>query len=142
MLQRLTPDGVAPPATNYSHATLVQPGARWLYLSGQLGVRPDGTVPEGLEAQAIQVFENIGHVLAAAGMAMSDVVRLVAFLVEPADLRTYMTIRDRYVRRPPPASTLVVVRALARPAFRVEVEATAAAADRTYRDRAGPLPDD
>jgi enamine deaminase RidA (YjgF/YER057c/UK114 family) len=94
-----------------------------------------------MEAQATQVFENIAAILAEAGMAMGDVVRLAAFLVDPRDLATYMTVRDRHVGTPPPASTLVVVRALARPAFRVEVEATAAAADRTYPSRAVPLPD-
>jgi enamine deaminase RidA (YjgF/YER057c/UK114 family) len=38
-----------------------------------------------------------------------------------------MKVRDRHVGDPPPASTLVVVQALARPQFRVEIEATAAA---------------
>jgi enamine deaminase RidA (YjgF/YER057c/UK114 family) len=38
-----------------------------------------------------------------------------------------MMVRDRYVGDPPPASTLMVVQALARPQFRIEIEATAAA---------------
>ena len=41
MLERISPDGIRPPQANYSHATLVAPGAHWLYASGQLGVRPD-----------------------------------------------------------------------------------------------------
>jgi 2-iminobutanoate/2-iminopropanoate deaminase len=131
VLQRSTPDGVAAPAANYSHATLVPPNAHWLYLSGQLGVRPDGSVPDDVESQIEQVFANIRRVVESAGMTMADLVRLNAFLVDPRDLATYMMVRDRHVSRPPPASTLVVVRALARPVFRVEVEAVAAA-DRTH----------
>ncbi|MDX1540489.1 MAG: RidA family protein [Geminicoccaceae bacterium] len=135
MLQRLTPEGVAAPAANYSHATLVPPNATWLYVSGQLGVRPDGSIPDDTQGQTEQIFENLGRVLASAGMTMADVVRLNAFLVDPRDLATYMKVRDSYVAQPPPASTLVVVRALARPVFRVEVEAVAAA-DRTHREGA------
>jgi enamine deaminase RidA (YjgF/YER057c/UK114 family) len=37
-----------------------------------------------------------------------------------------MRVRDRHVGEPPPASTLLVVQALARPQFRIEIEATAA----------------
>ncbi len=38
-----------------------------------------------------------------------------------------MAVRDRYVGEPPPASTLLVVKALARPRFKIEIEAVAAA---------------
>ena len=126
MLQRLNPDGISPPVANYSHGTVAPAGARWLFAAGQLGVRPDGSVPESAEDQATQVFENLLAILRAAGMDMGDVVRLNAYLTDPADLPAYMRVRDRFVVAPPPASTLVVVAALARPAFKVEVEAVAA----------------
>ena len=53
--------------------------------------------------------------------------RLNTYLTDPADLRSYMAVRDRYVGEPPPASTLLVVKALARPRFKIEIEAVAAA---------------
>lgn len=126
MLERITPAGIRPPAANYSHATVVPPGARWLYASGQLGVRPDGTVPESFEAEVAQCFDNVMAILTAAGMAARDLVRLDAYLTDVADLRAYMAVRDRYVETPPPASTLFVVQALARPELRLEIEAVAA----------------
>jgi enamine deaminase RidA (YjgF/YER057c/UK114 family) len=128
MLQRVNPGGIGAPLANYSHGTLVPPGASWLFVSGQLGVRPDGSVPDTTEAQAAQALDNVLAILAAAGMTTADLVRLNAFLTDPADLATYMRVRDRFVAAPPPASTLVIVQALARPAFRVEVEAVAAKA--------------
>jgi enamine deaminase RidA (YjgF/YER057c/UK114 family) len=126
MLRRITPAGIHPPFANYCHATLVPAGARWLVLSGQLGVRPDGTVPPAVAGQAEACFDNLLAILAEGGMGVADLVRLTTYLVDPADFGTYMAVRDRYVGSPPPASTLLVVQALARPQFRIEIEAVAA----------------
>jgi enamine deaminase RidA (YjgF/YER057c/UK114 family) len=126
MLRRITPAGIHPPFANYCDATLVPAGARWLVLSGQLGVRPDGTVPPAVAGQAEACFDNLLAILAEGGMGVADLVRLTTYLVDPADLGTYMAVRDRYVGSPPPASTLLVVQALARPQFRIEIEAVAA----------------
>jgi 2-iminobutanoate/2-iminopropanoate deaminase len=128
MIERVTPEAIHPPLANYRHAVCVPPGARWLFLSGQLGIAPDGTIPQSFEGQAAQCFENIRAILAGAGMGFSDLVRLNTYLTDPADLKAYMAVRDRYVGDPPPASTLLVIQALARPELRIEVEAVAAQA--------------
>jgi enamine deaminase RidA (YjgF/YER057c/UK114 family) len=46
------PAGVAPPVGAYSHAIEVAAGARTLYISGQVGILPDGSTASGIEAQA------------------------------------------------------------------------------------------
>ena len=75
--------------------------------------------------QTEQAFRNIDACLAEAGFARRQVVRLSVFLTE-ADYRLdYMRVRDAWVADPPPASTLIVVKALALPAFKVEIEAVA-----------------
>jgi 2-iminobutanoate/2-iminopropanoate deaminase len=126
MLTRITPADIHPPAANYSHATAVPPNARWLYLSGQVGVAPDGTIPGDAAAQAEICFANIRAILREAGMAPADLVRLTTYLIDPRDRADYMAVRDRFVGSPPPASTLVAVAALADPRYRIEVEAVAA----------------
>jgi enamine deaminase RidA (YjgF/YER057c/UK114 family) len=126
MLRRITPAAISPPLANYSHAVEVPPHARWLYVSGQLGVAPDGSLPGSCAEQAEACFANLLAILAEAGMAAGDLVRLSTYLTDPADRAAYMAVRDRHVASPPPASTLVVVRALARPEFKVEIEAVAA----------------
>jgi 2-iminobutanoate/2-iminopropanoate deaminase len=128
MLTRITPADIHPPAANYSHATGVPPNARWLYLSGQVGIAPDGTIPDDAAAQAEICFANIQAVLHEAGMAPADLVRLTTYLIDPRDRAGYMAARDRFVGAPPPASTLLVVAALADPRYRIEVEAVAARA--------------
>lgn len=125
MLRHLTPQNVAPPRANYSHAVEVPPGARWLVLSGQLGLRPDGSLPEAFEDEAATCFDNIGAILSAGGMTLADVVRLDTYLIDRRHLAAYMAVRDRHFGDPPPASTLLVVAGLARPEFRIEIEVIA-----------------
>jgi enamine deaminase RidA (YjgF/YER057c/UK114 family) len=126
MLRRITPGTISPPRANYSHATEVPPNARWLFVSGQLGIAPDGAVPPSFEAQAEACFGNLLAILNDAGMGPADLVRLNTYLVDPDDVAACMAVRDRHVAAPPPASTLLVVRALAAPQFKIEIEAVAA----------------
>ncbi len=124
-----TPDTIRPPFANYAHAVEVPPGARLLFASGQLGITRDDDVPEDAEAQADLCFEAIREVLASAGMEMSDIVRINAFVSDRAHLTPYMNARDRHVADPAPASTLMIVSGFAREVFKVEVEVVAARAD-------------
>jgi enamine deaminase RidA (YjgF/YER057c/UK114 family) len=129
MIKRLTPSGIHPPLANYAHATVVPAGARWLVLSGQLGIDADGAIPPDTAGQADICFRTIGHILQEGGMDFKDIVRISAFLVDEADLADYMAVRDRYVPDPAPASTLLVVRSFSRVQFKVEIEIIAAKVD-------------
>ena len=51
-----------------------------LYLSGQIGNKPDGTLPAGIEAQSRQVMDNIGGVLKSAGLGFGDVVKCTVMI--------------------------------------------------------------
>lgn len=125
----VTPSDIRPPFGRYSHGVEVPAGSRFVYTSGQLGVRADDTVPESVEEQAEICFEAIRSILAAGGMDMADIVRLSAFVTKREDMRRYMSVRDRYVSEPLPASTLYIVSGFTRPEFLVEVEAVAARRD-------------
>lgn len=126
LMKTYKPDTVAPPFSAYTHAVEVSPGARILYVSGQLGVAPDGTVPADFTAQADQAFRNVIAILEAAGMAASDLVRVNTYLTDSSDIATYREVRDRHLCGHEAASTMIVVAALAQPHFRIEVEAVAA----------------
>ena len=56
-----------------------------LYLSGQLGIGPDGKLPDGIEAQTKQALENIGAILKRAGLGYSDVFHCTAMLSDMAN---------------------------------------------------------
>jgi enamine deaminase RidA (YjgF/YER057c/UK114 family) len=120
------PSRVAAPSGPYSHGLEVPPNARWLHISGQVGTAPDGSVPEGIGPQTENCWRNIHAILEEAGMGMADLVKVTAFLTDPADLAGYRAARDAILGAARPASTLVVVSRLVRPEWRVEVEAVAA----------------
>lgn len=125
--RHLSPASVSPPFGRYHQLVEVEGAQRLLFLSGQLGIAADGSAPEGVEAQAELAFDAIDALLREAGMGRGAVVRLNVFLTDAADRPGYMAARDRWVADPPPASTLVIVKALVLPACKVEIEAVAAA---------------
>jgi 2-iminobutanoate/2-iminopropanoate deaminase len=122
----LNPGGIRRPFAAYSHGIVVAEGASWLIASGQLGVAPDDSVPDDIEGQCVLCFENIGAILAEAGMTFADVVRFSGFVTDRAYFPIYGAVRSRFVRGDAFASTLVVVGGFTRPEFKVEVEITAA----------------
>lgn len=126
MLRFLSPKSIRPPFARYSHAVEVPAGTRLIVCSGQLGVRPDDSIPEDAGAQAELCFSNIAAVLAEAGLALKDIVRINAFVTDRAHMKPYMAVRDRLVADPPPASTLMIVSGFSRPEFKVEIEVIAA----------------
>jgi enamine deaminase RidA (YjgF/YER057c/UK114 family) len=122
----LTPKSIKPPFARYSHGVEVPGGKRLVLCSGQLGIAPDDSVPEDAGAQAELCFRNIAAILSEAGLGLSDIVRINAYVTDRAYLRAYMDVRDRLFADPAPASTLMIVSGFARPEFKVEVEVIAA----------------
>src|SRR5215208_1611548 len=101
-MRSLTPLTIRPPFANYSHGVEVPAGARLVFASGQLGITLDDRIPEDAGAQADLCFQSVGEVLKAAGMTLSDIVRVNAFVTDRAYLKAYMEARDRHVGAPPP----------------------------------------
>ena len=126
MRRPLNPSTIRAPFARYSHGIEVPAGHRLLVCSGQLGVAPDESVPEDAGEQAELCFRNIAAILGEAGLSLSDIVRINAYVTDRAHLRPYMDVRDRVVGDPPPASTLMIVSGFTRPEFKVEVEVIAA----------------
>lgn len=56
MLKTSNPPTMPPPGGYYSQVVEVPANARWVVLAGQICVRPDGTTPEGFEAQHDQIW--------------------------------------------------------------------------------------
>jgi enamine deaminase RidA (YjgF/YER057c/UK114 family) len=127
MLKTSNPPTVAPPAAMYSHCVEVPPNARWLFTAGQVGVRPDGTLAEGFEAQHDQIWRNTLAILADAGMGPENIVRLNVYSTDPNGLKYLKIHREKYLKKGhTPASTWVVVSKLANPLWEVEMETVAA----------------
>lgn len=128
MLRFSNPVGVAAPFGAYSHAVEATAGMHWLHLSGQVGVTPDGTLASGFQAQAEQTFRNLVAILQAEGYGLGDVVKVNTFLTRSSDVAAYRAVREKMLQGKKPASTLLVVDALANPDWLIEVEVIAAKA--------------
>lgn len=95
-----------------------------VWVSGQVGSGPDG-IPEKIEEQAHHAFENLRVVLEQAGASLGDVVELVTYNTDMSELPAVSRVKSEFFPRDYPAWTALGVTALASPALRLEVKATA-----------------
>ena len=121
-----SPTSVHAPLGLYSHTVSVLADTELLFISGQLGVRPDGSTPATIAEQADQVFANIVALLNAHGLDASSIVKLTTFMVAGNDGDAVRAARLKHLGSHRPASTAVFVSQLVDPAWFVEVEAVAA----------------
>ena len=102
---------------------------RTVYVAGQLGLDLDNRLvggPGEFRPQAVKAFENLAAALAGAGAGMTDVVKINNYLTDIAQIGVFREVRDQFVNvAAPPASTTVVISALAGPRARLEIEAIA-----------------
>lgn len=82
------------------------------------------TMPDGVEAQALNAFATIGRALTDAGGSFEDVVRTRYYLVDPADAEALFRVTGEIFGEIRPANTLIVC-GLLKPEMRVEIEVTA-----------------
>jgi 2-iminobutanoate/2-iminopropanoate deaminase len=118
--------GVAAQIGTYSDAVEVPPGARWLITAGTPGLAADGTLPDGIAAQADRAWQHIVTLLEHADMNIADIVKVTQYLLDESDIAEYARIRSRYLKDARPASMLLIVPALVRPGILVEIEVIAA----------------
>lgn len=123
-LERVNPGELAAPTGPYVHA--VRAGTL-VFVSGQVAFGADGRVVGAgdIEAQTVQVMENLGANLRVVGASFADVAKVTIFVRDMAHRGRIAAIRERYFQGANPASTLVEVSALAHPDLLIEVEAIA-----------------
>ena len=111
-----------------SYSSAIRNG-NWLFIAGTTAGAGVGAPsdPGNLAQQAETVFRHIGGILEAEGGSYNDLVTVTVFLTE-GGREAYDTVngtRGRVFGDARPASTMVVVRELARPELKIEVNATA-----------------
>ena len=117
------------PLGGYSHQIEVKGNERMLILSGQIGMRLDGSVPDDPIEQIELALENIFRNLEAAGMDVKDLVKLTYYLVGEIDTNKRRELVAASLQGHQPCSTLVYVTRLASPNLKVEIDAWASRAD-------------
>jgi enamine deaminase RidA (YjgF/YER057c/UK114 family) len=103
-----------------------------VYLRGQIGEDIDTNESVGIgdvEAQAERAMANIDMLLREAGSELSHIVKVVVYIVDPRYRETVYRVMGRWLKGVHPVSTGLVVSALARPEWLVEIDATAVIPD-------------
>jgi enamine deaminase RidA (YjgF/YER057c/UK114 family) len=118
------PETLHKPLGRYSHQVEIT-GERMLIISGQVGMRLDGSIPEDPIEQLDVAFENIFRNLRAANMQVTDLVKLTTYLVGEWDTDKRRALVASKLAGHQPAMTLMYAAALANPAIKVEIDAWA-----------------
>ena len=120
------PAAIAAPLGDYCHGMEVPGNSRLLFTAGQVGVDPEGNTPDDFASQCHWAFRNLLAVLESAGMGVADLVKVSIYMTSADDSDAFVEIRRSYFGDHRPASTRLLVAALARPEWLIEIEAVAA----------------
>ena len=121
----LNADNVVKPASNYVQAVVHAAAAQRIVISGQLGLRPDGGLEQGLEAQMERAWSNLFATMAAAGFKRESLIRATIYVTEAGQVALYRKVRDKMLDGHLCANTYLEISALAAPEFLVEIEGEA-----------------
>ncbi len=127
MLKLIETAGAPKPFSNYSQAVAIDPGARYLFVAGQVGATAAGDIPDDAARQHQLAWENVLAILAAAGMDHRNIVDAHVYITDRSHIGVYRETRDRMLKGHKPAATLLVVSGLADPRLVMEVSVVAAA---------------
>jgi 2-iminobutanoate/2-iminopropanoate deaminase len=114
------------PVAAYTQAIEVSGASRTLYISGQIGQRIDGTIPDDIVEQSRLAWQNLAAQIKAAGMTLDNLVKVTTILPNQQDVATAREERSKVLGDRKPASTLIVAD-LANPAWKIEIEGVAVA---------------
>ena len=121
-IKQILLDDLPAPVSHYCHA--VRANDR-VWISGMVGIRNDGSVPEDVEEQFQVAIDCLDCALRAAGGRAEHVVKVQVFLTDVNDRTKINPIRENYFGAHRPASTLLEVSGLISPELKVEIEAEA-----------------
>ena len=125
----INPDNIYPAPWKFNQAVKVkQGGTTTVYISGIVGLHPDGSIDKGdIVSQAKNAYSSLHKVIEAAGGQMTDIVKTNTYIAE--DFRIHRgevrDVRDEFFPTDWPVNTLMEVAGMANPDYLFEIEAVA-----------------
>lgn len=120
------PAGIYPSGDQYVHGLEVQAPSRWLFVSGTMGLAPDKTPADTVEAQLVLIWSNIRAILEEAGMTLDNVVRVTSYLRDASYRDANAAARVTALAGRLVPTTVIVAETLVE-SWLVEIEVAAAA---------------
>ncbi|KAJ9503787.1 hypothetical protein H2202_000926 [Exophiala xenobiotica] len=121
-LRLLNPSSVAPSGP-FSHGLVIPAGHDIIVTAGQIGTTDSqGTIPDSYEEQVVAAVKNLKDVLAEAGAAPKDIIKLTYYIVDYVHINALLTFLDGHR----PGTALIGVAKLGNPKLKFEIEAIAA----------------
>ncbi|MEQ9448282.1 MAG: RidA family protein [Rhodospirillaceae bacterium] len=111
--------------SNYAQGIVHAANAERMVVAGQLGLRPDGSLEDGLEKQMERAWTNVLGVMADAGFEARHLIKAVIYCTVPRQVALYREVRDRVLGGHLCACTYLEIAGLAAPEHLVEIEAEA-----------------
>ncbi|WP_129641300.1 RidA family protein [Peristeroidobacter agariperforans] len=111
---------------SYAQACLVERPSKLLFISGQVPADAEGKVPERFEDQCRLVWRNIEAQLIAAGMKLTDLVKVTVFLSDRQYRAANAAVRKEVLGTHAPALTIIIT-GIYDEEWLLEIEAIAAA---------------
>ena len=117
-VERVEGPGASSQATHAGH---------WIFVSGQRALAENGSIlaPGNFETQAEAALESLAQTLTEAGAALTDIVKLTAYLVDPRDVASFHAVCARTFPSQPPTGATIALSSLQDPDALVEIEACA-----------------
>ena len=125
-IEKFGANGVYEPAT-YSQGVKVSQAQTMLFLSGQVAYEADGSPAcrGDFKGQARGAYEAIKALVESQGGTMANVVKITTYVTDMRYRVDLAMLREEYLGKKGPASTLVEISALAHPDWMIEIEAIA-----------------
>ena len=93
---------------SYAQAQLVSEPTRWLFISGQVPADAEGRVPTGFAEQCRLAWRNVQPQLEAAGMSLTDLVKVTVFLSDRQYRAANAAVRKEVLGAHTPALTIII----------------------------------
>lgn len=127
-IQYLNPEGLSKnPA--FSQVVITQGKGKTIYIGGQNSINETKEIigKGDLQAQTLQVMQNIQTALSACNATFENVVKMCIYMVQGQDLYSGFQASQKFMSgiSNPPAISVLIVSGLANPDFLVEIDATA-----------------
>jgi enamine deaminase RidA (YjgF/YER057c/UK114 family) len=129
-IEIFNPPTLGVPLGQYSQIARVK-ASEYIFIAGQVGAHPDGSIANGFDAQCARAFENTRLALESCGATWANVVQFTTYLVHSQDIPLFMEYRLRefpafFRNGAYPPNTLLMIDRLVKESLLFEVHTIAA----------------